>query len=342
MEPSEGSPNLPAPDYAGGPAPVHTFIGEPSTVMFRKADIETAAPDFWSLGGINCQDAVAVWANLLAQGDLLYLTGTLSQLRQDSQPSSQDRGVPRLAQAAWRRLTAGAAELGLYRPGEIAVLDARPLQTISWWPAPLRLRVEQVQERARAGANQDLLAETTALLAQAGGLGARDAELMVRLAELRFAAGDLRGALDLAIAVTRTTPHHQPAYLLLARLLQTSGDARSAEKILQETHALSPLIRNQHGLHPTEAGPLCLAAQASFRAEADLPDAVIRLHLRARTTAGFRNLPIRITAALAAAPAGAAAVSSAPEPAAITHAELGRDDETVTLELPLPIAPRRR
>ena len=87
---------------------------------------------------------------------------------------------------------------------------------------------------------------------------------MVRLAALRFAAGDLRGALDLTIAVTRTAPHHQPAYLLLARLLQASGDARSAEKVLQETHALSPLIRNEHGLHPTEAGPLCLAAEASF------------------------------------------------------------------------------
>ena len=33
----------------------HAFIGEPSTVMFRKADIETATPDFWSLGGINFQ-----------------------------------------------------------------------------------------------------------------------------------------------------------------------------------------------------------------------------------------------------------------------------------------------
>jgi hypothetical protein len=115
---------------------------------------------------------------------------------------------------------------------------------------------------------------------------------------------------------------------LLARLLHASGDARSAQKILQETHALSPLIRNEHGLHPTEAGPLCLAAEARFRAEAALPDAVIRLHLRARTTAGFRNLPIRITAAVAGAPAGASA--------AVTHAELGRDDETVTLELPLP------
>jgi hypothetical protein len=124
---------------------------------------------------------------------------------------------------------------------------------------------------------------------------------------------------------------------LLARLLQAGGDARSAQKILQETHALCPLVRNEHGLHPTEAGLLCLAADTRFRAEAALPDAVIRLHLKARTTAGFRNLPIRITAAVAAAAPGAKAGSTAPEPAAITHAELGRDDETVTLVLPLTL-----
>lgn len=314
------------------------FIGEPSAAMFRRADIETAAPDFWSLGGINCQGNgdVAVWMNLLSQGDLLYLTETLSQCRHKPPDGSQDRGGPRLAQLAWRRIAAGAGELGLYRAGEIAVLDARPLETISWWPAPLRQRVEQVQERARTGRGRELLAETSALIAEAGGLATRDAELMVRLAELRFAAGDLRGALDMAITLTRTTPHHQPAHLLLARLLQAGGDARSAQKILQETHALCPLVRNEHGLHPTEAGLLCLAADTRFRAEAALPDAVIRLHLKARTTAGFRNLPIRITAAVAAAAPGAKAGSTAPEPAAITHAELGRDDETVTLVLPLP------
>jgi len=314
------------------------FIGEPSTVMFRKADIETAAPDFWSLGGINFQGNgdVTVWTNLLAQGDLLYLTETLSQFRHHPQQSSQDRGVLRLAQVAWPRIAAGASELGLYRPGEIASLETRPLQTISWWPAPLRRRVEQAQERARGGRSMELLAETSALLAEAGGRATPDAELMVQLAELRFAAGDLRGALDLAITATRTTPHHQPAHLLVARLLQAGGDARGAQKMLEETHALCPLIRNEHGLHPTEAGPPCLAADTRFRAEADLPDAVIRLHLKARTTAGFRNLPIRITAAVAAAAAGAQAAWPAPEPAALTHAELGRDDETVALVLALP------
>ena len=60
---------------------------------------------------------------------------------------------------------------------------------------------------------------------------------------------------------------------------------------------------------------------------------MIRLHLRARTTAGFRNLPIRITAALAAAPRGSDPRRSRRRS---SRAELGRDDETVTLELPLP------
>ncbi len=308
------------------------FIGEPTTVMFRKLDAEVAAPNFWSLGGTNFEGNgdVTIWMNLLAQGDLLYLTETLSRFRRHPQQTSQDRGVLRLAKIAWQRAAAGAGELGLYRPGEIASLDARPLHTISWWPAPLRQRIEQAQERARAGRSAELLAEIGALLGEAGGLATRDAELLVRLAELRFTAGDVRGALDMAITVTRTTPHHQPAHLLVARLLQATGDPRGAQKILQETHAIFPLIRTEHGLVPTDGGPLCLAADARFRAEADLPDTVLTIHLKARTTAGIRNLPIRISAAVAGVGAGA------PEPAAITRTELGRDDETVSLALPLP------
>jgi len=52
------------------------FIGEPSTVMFRKLDAEAAAPNFWSLGGTDFagNGDVTIWTNLLAQGDLIYLT----------------------------------------------------------------------------------------------------------------------------------------------------------------------------------------------------------------------------------------------------------------------------
>ena len=129
------------------------FIGEPSTVMFRKADAEAVAPNLWSLGGINFagNGDVTLWTNLLAQGDLLYVTDSLSRFRRHPQQSSQNRSVVHLAKIAWQRIADGAAELGLYRPGEVLSLDARPLETIPWWPAPLRRRIEQARQRGRDG-----------------------------------------------------------------------------------------------------------------------------------------------------------------------------------------------
>ena len=128
------------------------------------------------------------------------------------------------------------------------------------------------------------------------------------------------------MTTTRTTPHHQPAHLLVARLLQAAGDAGGAQNILRETQAIFPLIRSERGLIQIEGGVLCLAPEACFRVEADLPDAVFTIRLLASTTAGFRNLPIRI----------AASVAGAGEPATVLRAELTRDDETTSIAIPLP------
>ena len=95
------------------------FIGEPSTAMFRKADIETAAPDFWSLGGIDFQSngAVTAWTNLLAQGDLALLDRDVEPVAPGLatiQPGSRraDAGARRLAAPHRRRSRAGALSRG--------------------------------------------------------------------------------------------------------------------------------------------------------------------------------------------------------------------------------------
>src|SRR5262249_38806520 len=81
------------------------FIGEPSTVMFRKADVESILPSFWSLAGVNFagNGDVSMWMNLLAQGDLIYLNESLSSFRHHASQVSHDRGVIRLAEIAWDR-----------------------------------------------------------------------------------------------------------------------------------------------------------------------------------------------------------------------------------------------
>jgi glycosyltransferase involved in cell wall biosynthesis/predicted SAM-dependent methyltransferase len=313
------------------------FIGEPSTVMFRKRDVESIAPNFWSLAGHNFvgNGDVTIWLNLLAQGDLLYLGESLSSFRRHPGQVSHDKEVIRLALIAWQRAADGAAELGLYTPGADATLQVRPLESIPWWPAALRARLDAVALRARAaragnGGGGEVLAEVGALAAEATGAANIDPELVCRLAELRFAAGDLRGALDLAISTTRATPHHQPAHLLVARLLLALGDAVGAGNIFKETHAIYPLIRNQAGVIQAADGTHYLAPEARFRVEADLPDAVFTLQITARTTPGFRNLPIRLWAGVGTR-GDDDSVSHA-----VNHADLTQDRQILTIALPLP------
>jgi predicted SAM-dependent methyltransferase len=59
------------------------LVGEPTTAMFRKADLEDATPDIMStdnvqIGGIG---DVSMWMHLLTKGDAIYLTDTLSYFR---------------------------------------------------------------------------------------------------------------------------------------------------------------------------------------------------------------------------------------------------------------------
>lgn len=307
------------------------FIGEPSTAMFRKADVEAVAPNFWSLAGHNFvgNGDVTLWLNLLAQGDLLYLTESLSSFRRHQDQVSNDPDVIRLARIAWHRAADGAAELGLYTPGAVTTLDVRPLEAIPWWPPGMTARVEKIAQHRREGHGAAALAELAVFDSEAGAGASNDPELASRLAGLRLAAGDLRGALDLAIAVTRATPYHQPAHLLVARILLAAGDEASARNIFKETQAIYPLIRNESGIVQAADGTLHLGPDARFRVEADLPDAQFTVSLLARTSPGFRNLPIRLE--LSAGVPGA--------PVAVQDAQLTQDDETLTLVLPLPHQP---
>ncbi|MBI2307774.1 MAG: glycosyltransferase [Rhodocyclales bacterium] len=59
------------------------FIGEPTTALFRKAEVAHIRPDYCSVDGqlIDGMNDVAVWINLATRGDTVYLTDALSQFR---------------------------------------------------------------------------------------------------------------------------------------------------------------------------------------------------------------------------------------------------------------------
>jgi len=305
------------------------FIGEPSTVMFRKADLEPFTSNFWSFwsfAGTNFHGNgdVSIWMNLLAQGELLYLTESLSQFRIHPTQTSHDPEVIRLAKIAWDRAADGAAELGLFKqaaPG----LDARPLDAIPWWPPALVARLDRVracldQHRADAA-----LSEVEALLAEAGAAAA-DPELAIRIAELRAEAGDPHGALKVAIAATRAAPHHQPAHLVVARMLRALGDMASAQSIFRDTQTIYPLLRPEQGVVTGPDGAPFLEPVARFRIEPDLPDARLTLRFAASVIEGFPNLPLRVSVQ----------VGAADRPGLIEAGEIDRAGGELTFSLDVP------
>lgn len=59
------------------------FVGEPSTVMFRKSELGEVKPDFMSVDGqeISWASDVAIYINLALRGNAIYLTEALSYFR---------------------------------------------------------------------------------------------------------------------------------------------------------------------------------------------------------------------------------------------------------------------
>ena len=164
-----------------------------------------------------------------------------------------------------------------------------------------------------------------ALVAEAGAAAA-DPELAIRIAELRAEAGDPRGALKVAIAATRATPHHQPAHLMVARLLRALGDVASAQTIFRDTQTIYPLLRPEQGMVTGPDGRLFLEPVARFRVEPDLPDARVTLRLGASVVEGFHNLPLRLTVQ----------VGAADRDGVVETGEIERAGEALTFSLDIP------
>ncbi len=304
------------------------FIGEPSTVMFRKADLDVFAPDFWSFAGTNFNGNgdVSMWMNLLGQGDLLYLTESLSRFRRHPTQTSHDGEVIRLAKLAWDRAADGAAEMGLFAPGGGPELDARPLEVVPWWPPVVRARLDRVRACLDEQRPDAALVELDGLLAEAGTAATADAELASRISEMRAEAGDPHGALKLAIAATRATPHHQPAHLMVARLLSAVGDGASAQKVFRETQGIYPLVRPREGMVSGPDGLLFLEPDSCFRIAPALPDARLTLRLGACASPGLHSLPLRFSVVVGAAEA----------PGAVEVGEIARAGDSVTFSLAVP------
>lgn len=108
------------------------FIGEPSTVLFRRADIEQIGPHrlfCFDLSGSHGMGDVTTWMSLLSRGHLIYLVESLSSFRLHPGQQQMDPSIQKDADHAWDFDREAGARFGLYDPQRPLVLESRPLDT---------------------------------------------------------------------------------------------------------------------------------------------------------------------------------------------------------------------
>jgi predicted SAM-dependent methyltransferase/glycosyltransferase involved in cell wall biosynthesis len=92
------------------------FIGEPTTAMFRREDLETNKPNILSFAGrkyvFNVD--VAMWMNLLSKGDLIYIYDSLSFFRIHEKQEQRKPGANERGRLAWHFLREDCKRMALW------------------------------------------------------------------------------------------------------------------------------------------------------------------------------------------------------------------------------------
>jgi|GEM_PF-1765280 len=105
-------------------------LGEPTTTLFRKRDLQHVQPPLFSLGGqpIHWNGDVVMWLNLLSRGDAIYLSDTLSYFRRHAEQESAHPQARERALRAWDEIFLHGQRLGFLVDGRMAPLHFRPLR----------------------------------------------------------------------------------------------------------------------------------------------------------------------------------------------------------------------
>lgn len=134
-------------------------VGEPTTVLFRKADLLDQAPEYFRFNGAHGLGVIdmVMWSALLMKGDAVYLTESLSAFRIHAAQRQHDPAMAQRNIASIRELQAAWLELNLFEkvPPHLILAKPFPPHADSDWrlqpvlsPFAVR-RVEPTGERER-------------------------------------------------------------------------------------------------------------------------------------------------------------------------------------------------
>ncbi|MEB3840436.1 glycosyltransferase [Pseudomonas guariconensis] len=147
------------------------FIGEPSTVLFRREHLADIKPHIACLNGhtVRAINDLAMYVNILRHGHLAYLCEPLSCFRRHDEQRQQQSDIQDLYRQYIHVFTSQIREMGLYHPQPNGQVRYRPLggSPDEWQLFPLRQRFRE--EGARLAYEQQHALMTQAVTKAAGG-----------------------------------------------------------------------------------------------------------------------------------------------------------------------------
>lgn len=147
------------------------FIGEPSTVLFRREHLADIKPNISCLNGhtVRAINDLAMYVNILRHGHLAYLCEPLSCFRRHDEQRQQQSDIQDLYRQYIHVFTSQIREMGLYRPQPDGQVRYRPLagRPDDWHLFPLRQRFREEGARLAYEKQQALMALNAARIAVA-------------------------------------------------------------------------------------------------------------------------------------------------------------------------------
>ena len=207
-----------------------SFVGEPSTVLFRHADIAQHRPHFMSFAGriAPALGDIHAWTSLLSAGDVAYLATPLSSFRQHPKQASLSGSNRFRFIDAWVDLRTLAASHGMGHHIHQMKVHRRPMQERPWWNDSYRAAWKEAQAQTNATGRVEAWKRVHQL-------DSHCIESQIALAKALIDSEQIVHAMSTLESVVRQFPGYLPAVALMAQCAHSVGQSKAGKQLFRTT-----------------------------------------------------------------------------------------------------------